>query len=116
MPAFFDFVKPYSLRLILGVMCMAVVGLLEGFRILLVGPILDRVLNPAGHGLAGTVYAPNANNPHDIPLFQFPWSNHTFHLNALVPSGMTNPWTMVAFAMVAATTIKGIFDYAGRIS
>jgi ATP-binding cassette, subfamily B, bacterial MsbA len=113
MTRLFDFVKPYSLRLILGVMCMAVVGLLEGFRILLVGPILDRVLNPAGHGLAGTVYAPNANDPHDIPLFRIPWSQHTFHLNALVPNGMTNPWTMVAFAMVAATTIKGIFDYAG---
>src|SRR3954467_553030 len=113
MTRLFDFVTPYSLRLILGCMCMAVVGLLEGFRILLVGPILDRVLNPAGHGLAGTVYAPNANNPHDIPLFQFPWSQHTFHLNALVPSAITNPWTMVAFAMVAATTLKGLFDYIG---
>lgn len=113
MTRLFHFVKPYTFRLVVGVVCMAVVGLLEGFRILLVGPILDRVLSPAGHGLAGTVYAPNANDPHDIPLFQFPWSQHTFHLNSLVPSGMTNPWAMVAFAMVAATTLKGIFDYAG---
>ena len=43
------YVKPYSPRLIVGVSCMAIVGLLEVFRILLVGPILDRVLNPAGH-------------------------------------------------------------------
>ncbi|MFL6299708.1 MAG: ABC transporter ATP-binding protein [Terriglobales bacterium] len=113
MTRLFDFVKPYSLRLILGVMCMAVVGLLEGFRILLVGPILDRVLNPSGQSVAGTVYAPNADNPHDIPLFRIPGSSHTFHLNPLVPSGIHNPWAMVAFAMVAATTLKGIFDYAG---
>ena len=77
MSRLFHYVKPYSPRLIVGVSCMAIVGLLEGFRILLVGPILDRVLNPAGHGLAGTVYAPNADNPHDIPLFQIPWVRTT---------------------------------------
>src|SRR5215470_6987861 len=109
----FAYVRPYVPRLAMGTVCMALVGLLEGFRILLVGPVFDKVLNPKGHGLAGTVYAPNADNPNDIVLFKLPWSDHTFHLNFLVPSQFHNPWAMVAFALIAATLLKGIFDYIG---
>jgi len=107
------YAKPYSLRFVVGVICMAVVGALEGFRTALLAPILDRVFNPGAGGVAGTIYAPNADNPHDIPLFPLRWSDHKFHLDSIVPSGIHDPWAMVAFALVAATTIKGLFDYAG---
>ena len=36
-----------------------------------------------------------------------------FILQQLVPSHFHNPWTVVAFALVAATVLKGIFDYVG---
>ena len=35
------------------------------------------------------------------------------YLQQFVPSHFHNPWTVVAFALVAATILKGIFDYAG---
>ena len=40
-------------------------------------------------------------------------SERFLNLQQLVPSHFHNPWTMVAFALVAATVLKGIFDYIG---
>ncbi len=79
---------------------MALVGLLDAFRILLIGPIFDRVLNPQ-------------TRSQDILLFHVPGSEQVVYLQQLVPEHFTNAWTMVAFALVAATLLKGIFDYAG---
>ncbi len=79
---------------------MALVGLLDAFRILLIGPIFDRVLNPQ-------------TRSQDILLFHVPGSEQVVYLQQLVPERFTNAWTMVAFALVAATLLKGIFDYAG---
>jgi subfamily B ATP-binding cassette protein MsbA len=79
---------------------MAAVGLLDAFRVLLIGPIFDRVLNPASQS-------------HNIQLFKIPGTQHAVYLQQFVPSQFQNAWTVVAFALVAATILKGIFDYAG---
>jgi subfamily B ATP-binding cassette protein MsbA len=79
---------------------MAGVGLLDAFRLLLIGPILDRVLNP--------------NQAHEgIPLFRIPGTPHAVYLQQFVPEHFHNDWTVVAFALVGATLLKGIFDYIG---
>jgi len=79
---------------------MAMVGLLDAGRVLLIGPIFDRVLNPGSQGKT-------------IQLFKLPGSERFLNLQQLVPSHFQNPWTVVAFALVAATVLKGIFDYVG---
>jgi subfamily B ATP-binding cassette protein MsbA len=94
------FVLPYWWQFLASVTLMAVVGLLDAFRVLLIGPIFDRVLNP------GTQVK-------TIQLFKLPGSDRGLILQQLVPSHFQNPWTVVAFALVAATVLKGIFDYAG---
>ncbi len=94
------YVTPYWLQFSASVVLMAVVGLLDAFRVLLVGPILDRVLNPAS----------GSNN---IQLFKIPHSGHAIYLQKFVPSHFHNAWTIVAYAFVASTILKGIFDYAG---
>lgn len=94
------YVAPYWLQFIASVVLMALVGLLDAFRVLLIGPIFDRVLNPA-------------SNSQNIALFRFPGSQHVIYLQQLVPQRFTNAWTIVAFSLVAATILKGIFDYAG---
>ena len=93
------YARPYRLQLVASVVMMALVGALDAFRILLIGPILDRVLNPASQS-------------RDLALF--PGSN-ALRVQQLVPSyfHIQNPWSVVAFALVAATVLKGIFDYAG---
>jgi len=94
------YVVPYWWQLLSSILLMAFVGLLDAFRVLLIGPIFDRVLNPGSQG-------------RDIQLFTFPGTAHTVYLQLFVPSHFQNPWTVVAFALVASTVIKGLFDYAG---
>src|SRR5215469_12898970 len=94
------FLLPYWWPFLASVVLMAAVGLLEAFRLLLIGPIFDSVLNPGSQGRR-------------MQLFTFPGTHHVFYLQQVVPSHFQNPWTVVAFALVAATVLKGICDYAG---
>jgi subfamily B ATP-binding cassette protein MsbA len=92
------YVKPYWLYVAASVVSMALVGLLDAFRLLLIGPIFDSVLNPSSQ----------SRELHLLPATRF-----TLQLNWFVPEHFHNVWTMVAFALVAATVLKGIFDYLG---
>ncbi len=94
------YLLPYSWQFIPSVLLLAGVGFLDAFRVLLVGPVLDRVLNPA-------------SGSDNILLFTIPHTNHTIYLQHFVPSRFHNAWTIVAFAFVASTILKGLFDYAG---
>ena len=94
------YVAPYWWQLLSSVILMAAVGLLDAFRVLLIGPIFDRVLNPASQS-------------RDIQLFRIPGSDKTVLLQRFVPSHFQNPWTVVAYALIAATILKGVCDYAG---
>src|SRR3954454_14757306 len=94
------YLAPYSWQFIPSVLLLAGVGFLDAFRVLLVGPVLDRVLNPS-------------SGSENIQLFTLPHTHHTIYLQQLVPSRFHNAWTIVAFAFVASTVLKGIFDYAG---
>ena len=94
------YAAPYWWQLLSSVILMAAVGLLDAFRLLLIGPILDRVLNPSAPA-------------HAMQLFRIPGTQHAVNLQQFVPAHFQNPWTIVAFALVASTLLKGIFDYAG---
>jgi len=94
------YVAPYWWQLVSSVLLMAAVGLLDAFRVLLIGPIFDRVLNPGSPS-------------RQMQLFKLPISGNVIYLQQFVPSHFQNPWTVVAFALVAATILKGILDYAG---
>ena len=94
------YVAPYWWQLLSSVTLMALVGLLDAFRVLLIGPVFDRVLNPSSQS-------------HNIQLFKMPGSDRAIYLQQFVPSHFQNAWTIVAFSLVAATLLKGIFDYAG---
>jgi subfamily B ATP-binding cassette protein MsbA len=94
------YLVPYWLQFVPSVLFLAAVGFLDAFRVLLVGPVLDRVLNPS-------------SGSDNILLFTIPHTNRTIYLQRFVPSHFHNAWTVVAFAFVASTVLKGIFDYAG---
>lgn len=91
---------PYWWQILFSVLLMAAVGLLDGFKYLLVRPVFDRVLNPATRSA-------------DILLFTIPGTHHPIYLQQFVPSHFTNAWNIVAFALIASTISKGICDYAG---
>src|SRR5208337_4062957 len=94
------YARPYAPHLLSTVVLMALVGLLDAFRLLLIGPMLDRVLHPASQS-------------RDIALFTIPGSQHTVYLQSFVPQYFQNAWTIVAVSLVAATVLKGICFYAG---
>jgi subfamily B ATP-binding cassette protein MsbA len=92
------FAKNYWGAILLSVILMACVGAAHGMIALLIGPIFDRVLNPA---------APDT----PVVLFTDPIFHHPVSLNQLVPGSIHNIWTMVAFAIVSVFVIKGVCDY-----
>src|SRR5579872_3170145 len=94
------YVLPFLLQLLPGVFLLAAVGFLEAFRLMLLKPVLDRVLNPA-------------SGSQNIILFTNPLNNHPIYLQSFVPTHFHNAWTIVAYALVASTVLKGIFDYSG---
>ncbi len=94
------YVLPFGLQLLPGVLLLAAVGFLEAFRLVLVRPIFDRVLNPS-------------TGSDNIQLFTIPGSGRVVYLQQFVPTHFHNAWTIVAYALVASTVLKGIFDYAG---
>jgi ATP-binding cassette, subfamily B, bacterial MsbA len=96
------YVRPYSLQLIASVVLLAAVGLLDAFRVLLVGPILDHVLRPASESGKILLF----NMPHQL-------GGKPIYLQEFVPQHFHNVWTIVAFALVSSTLLKGLCDYAG---
>ena len=94
------YVLPFLAQLSLGVTLLAAVGLLEAFRLMLLKPVFDRVLN-AGSG-----------SDH-ILLFTIPKIDKPVYLQSFVPSQFHDAWAIVAYALVASTVLKGICDYLG---
>ena len=94
------YVLPFLVQLIPGVFLLAGVGFLEAFRLMLLKPVLDRVLNPT-------------SGSENIILFTNPQNGAPIYLQQFVPTHFHNAWTIVAYALVGATVLKGVFDYAG---
>jgi subfamily B ATP-binding cassette protein MsbA len=92
------FAKRYWAYLFLSVILMATVGAAHGMIALLIGPIFDRVLNPA-----------SVDTP--VRLFTDPVFHRSVYLNDLVPQSIHNVWTMVAFAILVVFLVKGLCDY-----
>lgn len=92
------FARRYWAYLLLSVILMACVGAAHGMIALLIGPIFDRVLNPA-----------SVDSP--VLLFTDPIFHRSVYLDEFVPRSIHNVWTMVAFAIVAVFLVKGVCDY-----
>ena len=93
---------PYMLEWLPGVVLSALVGALDVFRILLLEPIFDRVLDPSA--------------PEGPIMLGVPKSDWHFDLRSLVPHflHLHNAWDVVAFALIATTILKGLCDYLGN--
>jgi subfamily B ATP-binding cassette protein MsbA len=92
------YARRYWFFLILSVLLMAVVGATHASIALLIGPIFDRVLNPA-----------SPETP--VLLFTMPFIDRPVYLEQFAPAGVHNIWTMVGFAILVVFAVKGICDY-----
>ncbi len=94
------YVRPYALYTIASVLLMAAVGALTAFRIMLVKPIFDHVLNPD---------SPTAG----LLVFHLPGIKRALDLHFLVPGALHNAWNVVAYALVVSAVVKSVCDYVG---
>jgi subfamily B ATP-binding cassette protein MsbA len=92
------YARRYWFFLTLSVLLMVVVGAAHASIALLIGPIFDRVLNPA-----------SPDKP--VLLFTIPVFDRPVYLEQLVPAPIHNVWTMVGFAILLVFAIKGVCDY-----
>jgi len=95
------FSRPYTAYLVLSVLLMACVGAAQALTALLIGPIFDRVLNPA-----------SAEAP--VLLATIPIFRHKVYLSDLMPASIHNVWTMVAAGILAVFFVKGLCDYCAN--
>ena len=95
------YARPYTPYLLVSVVLMACVGAAQALTALLIGPIFDRVLNPA---------SPEA----PVALFTLPIIKRQLFLDDLMPAAIHNVWTMVAAGILAVFFIKGLCDYAAN--
>jgi len=91
---------PYWLQVIPGVLLLAMVGLLDAFRMAIFVPILNAVLEP-GKTANSLALLPSLPQRFQLDLHQF------------VPARLHNDWSITAFALIGATVIKGLCDYSG---
>jgi len=92
---------PYWFQWFPGVLLLAMVGVLDTFRVLLLQPIFDQVLRP--------------DAPEGPILLGLTNSRWHFDLRHLIPPfiHIHNDWAVVACALVLATLGKGLCDYLG---
>jgi subfamily B ATP-binding cassette protein MsbA len=103
MKAFFRLLRfglPYTFYWLPGVVLLAAVGLLDTLRVALFVPILGAVLKPG-------------NGSNSLALFPYAPPGWQFDIHRLVPPRIHNEWTVVAFALIGSTILKGLCDYAG---
>jgi subfamily B ATP-binding cassette protein MsbA len=95
------FVRPYWSPLTLSVILMAIAGAGHAMMPVLIGPVFDRVLDPA-----------SPDSP--LRLFTNPFTREPVYLQQFVPAGIHNVWTMVAVAILVVMLVKGLADYFGN--
>jgi subfamily B ATP-binding cassette protein MsbA len=95
-----SYVRPYTFRLIAGVLLLAFVALAEGVIALLVTPAVDQVLNPSVA-------------VRSVKLVTLPWSGHTIFLNDFFPPSIHYVWTIFAFTILAVFFAKAVAEYLG---
>jgi ATP-binding cassette, subfamily B, bacterial MsbA len=95
-----SYVRPYTLRLSLGVVLVAIVALAEGIIALMVRPAVDYVLDPAVFGSS-------------LPLGKIPFTDRVVYLNEFLPASFHNVKTIFAMTLLMVFGIKAIAEYLG---
>jgi ATP-binding cassette, subfamily B, bacterial MsbA len=95
------YTRPYRVRLFMGVIALAVLGMAEGLVALMIRPMLDRILTPS------------SDDP-NLPLVTLP-GNHLIYLNSFFPSSIRYGWTIFSIALVVIFTVRAIAEYFGVV-
>jgi ATP-binding cassette, subfamily B, bacterial MsbA len=93
------YIRPYGIRLLLGVGLVAFTALTEGVVALMARLAWDFVLKPTAASS-------------ELPLFTIP-HGRTIYLNQFFPSHFHNVWTIFSISLVVLFVAKGVTEYLG---
>jgi ATP-binding cassette, subfamily B, bacterial MsbA len=96
------YVRPHSLRLVAGVLLMAVVGLAEGIIALMVIPAVDVVLNPR-------------STTQKLALLHLP-HGRTIYLNSFFPQSIHYVWTVFSISLLVVFLGKALAEFLASTS
>ena len=96
------YLRPYVPRLLLGVLLIAVMGVVEFLVAFALRPAFDIILNP--HSTAQA-----------LVLFKIPYTHRVLDLHSFAPRHFHNVWTVFASALLLLVLTKGVAEYIGSI-
>jgi len=94
------YVRPYSARLVLGIILVGFVATAEGTIAFMVRPAVDFVLHPEKFS-------------YNLPLVTLPWNGQVIYLNKFFPSSIHNVWTIFSITLLILYASKAIAEYIG---
>ncbi len=96
------YVRPYKIRLAMGVVCLSVVGLGEGLIALMIAPIVDVILNSR---------TPNSK----LLLMNNPFTHQGIYLNSFLPASIHSVGTLFSIAVLVVFVGKGLSEFLGNV-
>ena len=95
-----SYVRPYSARLVLGIILVGFVAAAEGTIAFMVRPAVDFVLHPEKFS-------------YNLPLVTLPWNGQVIYLNRFFPPSIHNVWTIFSITLLVLYVSKAIAEYIG---
>ena len=94
------YAKPYSVRMIVGIVLVAFVAAAEGTIAFMVRAAVDYVLHPEKF-------------TSQLPLLTLPWNGKVIYLNKFFPASIHNVWTIFSISVLVLFVGKAIAEYVG---
>jgi subfamily B ATP-binding cassette protein MsbA len=94
------YVRPHSIRLVAGVLLLAVVALADGLIALMIIPAVDVILNPR-------------TTTQKLALIRLPHGGPTLYLNSFFPPSIHHVWTIFAISLVVIFLGKALAEFLG---
>jgi subfamily B ATP-binding cassette protein MsbA len=94
------YLRPYSGLFALGVLLIAVMGVIDGLAVLAIKPAADVILSPG-------------STIQKLALFTIPGTTHIVYLNSFVPSRVHWVWSVFALSFLFLFLIKGVTEFLG---
>ncbi|MBZ5501914.1 MAG: ABC transporter ATP-binding protein/permease [Acidobacteriia bacterium] len=96
------YLRPYTALLGMGIVLLALAGLVDGLVAFAIRPALDIILEP--HSTAQS-----------LVLFQIPGTQHVLQLNSFAPARIHHVWSVFAVALILLSSVGGVAEFFGSI-
>jgi ATP-binding cassette, subfamily B, bacterial MsbA len=94
------YLRPYTVLMVVGILLIAVMGVIDGITAFAIKPALDVILNPS-------------STAQKLYLFTIPGTDHNIYLNWFAPSRIHHVWSVFAVALLLLSVTKAVAEFCG---